>query len=409
VLTLTSRRELRRICIGAMLLLVLLVTASSPGAQTAHEPKVSATVSHGIYIDAHGNRWAWGNNLHGQYGGGDARIPRSSWTPVPVLGRKDIVDVAVAEKYSLFLLADGTALATGVNGHGQLGIGRIDILPGTRETPAPVSVPTPIAGLSQVKQLAAGWQFAIALLEDGTVMAWGDRWGGKLGDGEVGPFSDRKNAIPTPRPVRGLSGVKQIAAGEDFALALVNDGTVLGWGYSLNRELGEAVTSKTGVPVRLRGVERVKQIAAASHNGLALLEDGTVRTWGTKRCAIVLQPQEFDPNGGVSATALPVPGLQNVRSLVASSGAQHVMAILSDGTVRTWGCNGYYDQGLGHKEELPNRLSQPKITGVVAGAVALRTTFFVLSDGSLLASGGFLPSQEQMYKVPTMLVKAPGR
>jgi alpha-tubulin suppressor-like RCC1 family protein len=216
--------------------------------------------------------------------------------------------------------------------------------------------------------------------------------------------------IPTPRPVRGLSGVTQTAAGLDFALALLEDGTVMGWGSALNGELGEAVTSKTGVPVPIRGLERVKQIAASSYNGLALLEDGTVRTWGARRCAIVLQPENVVTNDEFSAKPIAVPGLRDVRSLVASSGAEHVMAILSDGTVRTWGCNGFYDQGLGHNKGIMDRIGQPKITGVVAGGVSLHDTFFVLRDGSLLASGvgGFLPSPE-MYKVPTVIVKAPGR
>lgn len=418
MLTLTSQNELWRIRVGAVLS-ALLLAASTAVAQGVREPKVSVAASHGIYINSHGNRWAWGNNLYGQYGGGDAQIPPSSRTPVPVPGRKDIVDVAVGEKYSLFLLADGTALATGINSRGQLGIGRIDILPGTRETPAPVSVPTPIAGLAGVKQLAAGRLFAVALLEDGTVMAWGDPEGEKLGAGERGLFINRSYMVPTPRPVQGLSGVKQIAVGSDFAFALLNNGTVMGWGRAFRGELGEAVTVKTGVPVPIRGLERVKQIAASNHNGLALLEDGTVRTWGSRACGIVLQPQAVDPNGGFSATPVAVPGLRNVRSLVASSEASHVMAILSDGTVRTWGWNGYYNQGLGHNVEYPMRLGQPKITGVVAGAVGYSTTFFVLRDGSLLVSGPFLPLvekenpflplPEKMYKVPTVIVKAPAR
>jgi hypothetical protein len=76
------------------------------------------------------------------------------------------------------------------------------------------------------------------------------------------------------------------------------------------------------------------------------------------------------------------------------------------GTVRA---DGYYNQGLGHNVEYVMQLGQPKITGVVAGAVRYSTTFFVLRDGSLLASGPFLPSPEKMYKVPTVIVKAPGR
>jgi|GEM_PF-4366844 len=53
-------------------------------------------------------------------------------------------------------------------------------------------------------------------------------------------------------------------------------------------------------------------------------------------------------------------------------------------------------------------MGQPKITGVVAGAVAYSTSYFVLRDGTLLASGPFLPS-EKIYRVPTVIVKAPTR
>jgi hypothetical protein len=79
--------------------LTIQLAALSPFAQPARQPRVSAAVSHGIYIDSQGNRWGWGHNLFGEYGGGGASSPKGSWTPVAVPGRGDIVDVAVAEKY----------------------------------------------------------------------------------------------------------------------------------------------------------------------------------------------------------------------------------------------------------------------------------------------------------------------
>jgi alpha-tubulin suppressor-like RCC1 family protein len=46
--------------------------------------------------------------------------------------------------------------------------------------------------------------------------------------------------------------VTAIAAGEDFSLALLRNGTVMAWGEGVNGELGnhEADTTQSDVPVR---------------------------------------------------------------------------------------------------------------------------------------------------------------
>lgn len=92
-----------------------------------------------------------------------------------------------------------------------------------------LSVPSPEKG---VKAIAAGRHFSLALLTNGTVMAWGENTFGQLGDGTT-VSSD------APVAVAGLSGVTAIAAGAEFSLALLSNGTVMAWGLNEHGRLGD--------------------------------------------------------------------------------------------------------------------------------------------------------------------------
>ena len=66
--------------------------------------------------------------------------------------------------------------------------------------------------------------------------------------------------------------VTQIVAGGSHSLALLEDGTVEGWGY--NRHGQRTIPNFGG--------RRVIQIRAGTDHSLALLENGTVIGWGGK-------------------------------------------------------------------------------------------------------------------------------
>jgi alpha-tubulin suppressor-like RCC1 family protein len=96
-------------------------------------------------------------------------------TPVPVSGLTNVTAMAGGGLHSLALLSDGTVMAWGYNGYGQLGDGTFD----TRTAPVPVS------GLVDVTALAGGDFHNLALLLDGTLMAWGYNNSGQLGNGTL--------------------------------------------------------------------------------------------------------------------------------------------------------------------------------------------------------------------------------
>ena len=113
-----------------------------------------------------------GENWDGELGDGRTT---ESLIPVTVKGLSNVVSVAMGEEDGLALRADGTVMAWGNDESGQLGTG---------QTLQERHVPTKVKGLRGVVAIAAGLDYNLALLGNGTVMAWGDNAEGQLGDGE---------------------------------------------------------------------------------------------------------------------------------------------------------------------------------------------------------------------------------
>ena len=121
--------------------------------------------------------------------------------------------------------------------------------------------------------------------------------------------------------MEGLTNIRSVAAAESFSLALLSDGTVASWGgnvygqlgnngYKANWELGKS-------HVQVSGLSGVKAIAAANTHALALLSDGTVRTWGSNQYG-----QLGNGKGGFEAATG-----QNQRVPKTVEGLTHVTAI----------------------------------------------------------------------------------
>jgi alpha-tubulin suppressor-like RCC1 family protein len=73
----------------------------------------------------------------------------------------------------------------GANGNGELGDGTFTG-PGTCQFGEPCSTtPIAVSGLSAVTAVSAGAFHSLALLSNGTVMAWGANGHGQLGNGTI--------------------------------------------------------------------------------------------------------------------------------------------------------------------------------------------------------------------------------
>jgi hypothetical protein len=123
--------------------------------------------------------------------------------------------------------------------------------------------------------VAAGDEHALALLEGGKVVAWGDDEYGELGGRASEECGGKVSCFTTPREVEGLKEVASIAAGLQDSFA-VRGGKVYSFGKDEDGELGNGFRTEAeeDAPTAISGLEHVQLVSAGNLHTNALLESG---------------------------------------------------------------------------------------------------------------------------------------
>ncbi len=181
------------------------------------------------------------------------------------------------------------------------------------------------SGAVDAVQIAAGAFHSLAVLSNGTLLAWGRD-------------DEGQRTIPAE-----VSGVAAAAGGIAHSIALQTDGSLVAWGR------GEE--GQTNVPA---GVTNAMAVAAGGHSSAALLADGTVAVWGQitnvapasltstveiavggRHVAVLLRDGSVVTWGAGDRGQTNVPG--GLRAVSIAAGADHTVAVKADGTVVAWG------------------------------------------------------------------------
>lgn len=204
---------------------------------------IAAGYAHALALKDDGTVVAWGSNVSGQ-----TDLPTGSVIDVQA-GK--ITAIAAGGYHSIALNARGYVAAWGNNDEYQAQVpsllsigGEMSISAGRSHSFSinsgylngwgydywgQISVPAE-AALGNVIAAVGGHCYSAALLDDGTVKAWGCP-----GEGQ------------TNVPV-GLTGVVALYGAEDYTLALKSDGTIIGWGINRSGVLDIPVEADPPVP-----------------------------------------------------------------------------------------------------------------------------------------------------------------
>lgn len=234
--------------------------------------------------------------------------------------------------------------------------------------------PNPITG---VKAIAAGGR--LALTQDGSVLAWGSNDSGQLGDGTI-------ISRTTPVWVRGLFGVKFIAAGASHSIAIKQNGTIWTWGYNNGGRLGDGTTTDRHSPVKVPGLTGMIGAAGGGGHTIAVKSDGTVWTWGINFTG---ELGDNTPNFRVSPAV--VNGIGGATAVTA--GSSHSAALRNDGTVWAWGDNAFGQLGDGSTIQRTSPTQVSGIAGIISISAGAAHTLALKNDGTVWAWGANFAGQ----------------
>jgi alpha-tubulin suppressor-like RCC1 family protein len=325
---------------------------------------ISSSVNHNLVVLSDGTIRAWGRNNAGQLG--DNTTTQRN-TQVQVSGITNAIAISAGSLHSLALLADGTIRVWGSgNVYGQLGNGTFT---------GSSNIPIQVSGITNAIAISAGEHHSLALLSDGTIRSWGYNVYGQLGDGTI----TNKN---TPIQVLEITNAIAISAGHIHSLALLSDGTIRAWGANNGGQLGNGTTTfSKSIQTQVFGITNAIAISAGTAHSLALLADGTIRVWGSNGSGRL-------GNGtftGSSNIPIQVSGITNAIAI--SISFDHSLVLLSDGTIRAWGGNGFSQLGDGTITSRSTPIQVPGITNAIAISAGEYYSLVLLADGTLLSWG----------------------
>ena len=303
---------------------------------------------HTCALTTKGEVRCWGRNTYGQLGRGnvlqigDDELPNVLVPPID-LGAKALSLVA-GEYHTCALVEGGKVRCWGRSPNGQLGLASTQSI-GDNEQPWSVS-DVPIG--AKVEALAAGRSHTCALVTGGKVRCWGAGTGGALGYGNVDHIGD--NETPASAGDVMVGGVAlQIAAGESYTCAIVDNGKVRCWGLGTNGTLGLGNTANIGDNELPSSADPLslgtpaKRIAAGRRHTCIIATDDSVLCWGLNSngqlgigSVAALGDNETPGAGGAV-------NIGDDKPIDLALSYASTCALLDSGKVRCWG-NATYGQ-----------------------------------------------------------------
>lgn len=264
------------------------------------------------FIDSYGNAFSPGNNNSGQVGDGTVTT-RSS--PVQVVGGLKFVKFYNTPSSRFGIDSTGNLYAWGFNFGGSLGVGDNN----------PRSSPTLIPGGLKFANTFVG----SAVTESGQLYSWGGNSNGELGDNSV---------VSKSSPVAVVGGLKinNKLFGPQYAVSTA--GVLYRWGNNANGQIGDGTVVAKSSPVAVVGGLTFKKcLPLASANGFyASIADGTLYAWGANTNGQL----GIGNNIPRSSPTAVVGGLKfSSFTSTHTNPDPSMVALTSDGTAYTWGCN----------------------------------------------------------------------
>ncbi|KAF8924746.1 hypothetical protein BGZ47_003734 [Haplosporangium gracile] len=283
-----------------------------------------------------GRVYVFGTGDCAQLGLGEGTLLRKKPANLAALNDQHIVDIAAGGMHNMALTKEGKLWSWGVNDQRTLGRS------GDEYTPLPVE------GLDDVKvvRVACSDSLTVALTDLGHVYTWGTF---RSAEGILG-HSKETEVQSLPTRVAGLEDIVDIATGTDHVLALDNAGLIYSWGNGQQMQLGRRIVARrmlNGLTPESVGAKNMTKVGAGSYHSFAIDKDGKASAWGLNtygQCGLDDAKVENIPAVG------PIKTLKDEHIVDIQGGEHHSIALTKDGRLFGFGRSDSHQLGLGYTE-----------------------------------------------------------
>ena len=333
-------------------------------------PQIFAGSSYAFGLKSDGTLYGWGynNSTSSCLGNGDKS---TVLTPIQIIS--GVKDVFQANGTTFAVLEDGSIRMWGTNSLSQMGVGG-DSIRGAKDKNG-YGLPTQHPYITNVKKIIVSNEsnHVFAILNNNSILYWGYNNYGQLGNGNTSTVF-----MPT---TSSFTNVKDIAVGGSHTLVLKNDGTVYSTGYNATGQLGIGSTTNKSTLTLISSLAGVDRIYAGGTNSFAVKTDGTVYAWGSNGSGCL-----GGGSTGSKKAPILVPGLTNVVQI--SMVPSNVIVLMADGTVKTAGDNTYGQLGYNtNGADSANFNTVPGITNAIQVQAGRGFSMVLQSDGSVVMFG----------------------
>lgn len=324
---------------------------------------ISGGDGYSLVLTAAGNVYSWGANTGGQLGNGST-APAAS----PIIVRNttntadlsNITKVIARGRHSFALDSGGKVWVWGINdASAPIGNPDLPLTPVNRPQEVCITTTTCSAWLSNIVDIAATGNSAVAVDSNGEVWSWGSDINQQLGDGDLSP-ANRTYAQKVCAPAEAapcsvfISGITGLAMSESSVLAWEADGTSWTWGNGDLGSLGNneyggaalypsplavcATAANGGCPSQLSGT-----VSAVSRGGAMYVvnNQNELLAWG-------IQESGQTGNGITLNASIPVPVITAESVSQVSTGQLHTLTLASSKQVIAFGDNNVGQLGQGN-------------------------------------------------------------
>ena len=301
-----------------------------------------------------GSVYCWGQNDYAQLGNNSTN---DSSTPVEVRTGTNtylanITQVGSGGGHSCALRTDNTVWCWGRNAFGEVG----DNTTNQRQMAVQVHI-SANTNLTNAVEIAIGTNHSCARLSDGTARCWGYNLYGEVGDNTTANRSVATLVVGASGSGT-LGGITDLSSGRFHTCALISDSTVYCWGYNNHGQLGDGTIANRSLPVRAGNIANALMVTAGEYHSCAVLADRTAQCWGAAAFGQVGDGTTADTSTPVTVIGPGGYGVLTGVAVISAGGGnwpdgngadnyEHTVALLSDGTVVSWGQNIYGQLGDG--------------------------------------------------------------